>query len=106
MFIIVVKALLEMVSWVTFLIIVMSSSFYMFNKDYQATVRDAVTSPYEPDLVDYFIIFSVFPGVLLRHCIKKLLKLIRKYVTMLQNRPRKIKVVIYYVPKHRRSNKG
>lgn len=106
MFLITIKVLFEMVYWVLLINITIHSIYYVVCKDYQTFIYDIVTDPAEPKFIDYFIIFSVFPGVLLKHCIKKILNFFKRCVTISQNRFRKIKVVIYYVPKHRRSNKG
>lgn len=98
MFFITIKVLFEMACWVLLISTVIHSIYYLICKDYQAFVYELVTDPAEPQFIDYFITLSVFPGVLVKHCTKKLLNFFK-------SRSRKIKVVIYYVPKHWRSDK-
>ena len=107
MFLIAVKTLLDLVVAVSFISSILLSLWYFCSAQYRMFVYDIIKHEDDPDFLDWYIIVSVFPGVLLWNLGKKLLQFVKKYVTIVYNyfRPKEIKVVIYYVPKHWRRDK-
>ena len=95
-----VKVILELVGWVFILTTIIHSIYYVIHKDYQAFVYYLVKESKEFFFIDYLTVITVFPGAVFRHYMRKLLKLIKKCATMLHNKPKETKVVVYYVPKH------
>lgn len=107
MFLIVVKTILDLVVGVLIINTIVHSLYYVCSKAYRTLIYELVKYEDNPDFLDWFMVLSVFPGVVLLNILKKLLKLFKKCGTIIHNliKPNQIKVVVYYVPKHWRRDK-
>ena len=106
MFLTTVKVILEFIVNVFFIGAILLSIYYLCSKDYRQFIYETVKYVDDPDFLDWLMVILVLPAVLLKSVYRKILNALKKCATIVRDciKPKTLKVVIYYVPKHWKCN--